>query len=121
MSDLEVYRDERGELAEFLPSVQSGRVYVFRARPGVTRGNHYHKHLIEKFLVVAGRGVIRLRQRHESATLAIPVDGKDFCVVDIPANTVHSIENVGTTDLVVVAWAGARFDPNHPDTYLEEI
>ena len=37
----------------------------------------------------------------------------------IPPGTVHSIENVGPTEMVTLFWAGEVFDPDRPDTYYE--
>lgn len=45
------------------------------------------------------------------------VSGRDFRVVDIPPGYTHSIENVGSTDMVVLFWASEIFDPQRPDTY----
>jgi len=45
------------------------------------------------------------------------VSGPDFRVVDIPPGYTHSIENIGTTELVTLFWASEIFDPTHPDTY----
>ena len=34
----------------------------------------------------------------------------------------HDIINLSDTeDLVTVMWANERFDPEHPDTYFEEV
>lgn len=45
------------------------------------------------------------------------VSGKEFKVVDIPPGYTHSIENVGTSELVTLFWASEVFDPARPDTY----
>ena len=45
------------------------------------------------------------------------VDGREFRVVDIPPGYAHSIENVGTTELVTLFWACEIFDPGRPDAY----
>ena len=58
---LDVKRDARGSLAEFIKSPWFGQIFVSRTRPGVTRGNHYHHTKTEKFFVVAGEGLIRFR------------------------------------------------------------
>ena len=58
---LDIKRDNRGELAEFLKSPHCGQIFVSRTKPGVTRGNHFHHTKIEKFLVVEGEALIRFR------------------------------------------------------------
>ena len=56
-----------------------------------------------------------------SALLEFPVCGEDYRVVDIPPGYTHSIENVGDTTLVTLFWASEVFDPQKPDTYMENV
>ena len=118
---LDVKRDPRGELAEFLKSPAFGQVFVSRTRPGITRGNHYHHTKVEKFLVLEGQAVVRFRQILDGSILELPVSGKDFRVVDIPPGYTHSIENVGERDLVTLFWSSEVFDPEAPDTYYQAV
>jgi UDP-2-acetamido-2,6-beta-L-arabino-hexul-4-ose reductase len=113
--------DPRGELAELLKSTHIGQIFVSRTRPGITRGNHYHDTKVEKFIVLEGDAIIRFRHVLENDSFEYPVSGKDFKVVDIPAGYTHSIENVGSNDLIVLFWADEIFDPDRPDTYFEEV
>ncbi len=119
--DLEQKTDARGALAEFVKSPHVGQVFVSRTKPGLTRGNHYHHTKVEKFFVVEGTGVVRLRHLRSGEMVEIKVSGEDFRVVDIPPGYTHSIENVGSTDMVVIFWASDVFDPNRPDTYYCEV
>jgi UDP-2-acetamido-2,6-beta-L-arabino-hexul-4-ose reductase len=115
--DLSARRDERGALAEFLKSETAGQLFISRTRPGAVRGNHYHHTKAEKFFVVEGNGMIRLRPADGTGAVSeYPVSGTDFRVVDIPPDYTHSIENVGAGELVVLFWASEIFDPDAPDT-----
>ena len=42
-------------------------------------------------------------------------------VVDIPPGYTHSIENIGSTELVTLFWASEVFDPAEPDTYAMNV
>ena len=114
---LEAKSDQRGALAEFLKSPHCGQLFVSRTKPGVTRGNHYHHTKTEQFFVVAGEGMIRMRQIEGGEIFEYPVRGEDFSVVDIPPGYTHSIENIGDGELVTLFWASQVFDPERPDTY----
>jgi UDP-2-acetamido-2,6-beta-L-arabino-hexul-4-ose reductase len=114
---LDVQSDARGSLAEFIKSPWFGQIFVSRTRPGVTRGNHYHHVKTEKFLVLSGEGVIRLRQIEEAQTHEIRVRGEDYRVVDIPPGYTHSITNVGGGEMITLFWASELFDPDRSDTY----
>jgi len=113
--------DERGVLAELLKSRHFGQIFVSRTRPGITRGNHYHDLKVEKFCVLEGEAVIRFRPILGGAVTEHRVSGRDFTVVDIPPGMAHSIENVGTSEMITLFWASEVFDHERPDTYASEV
>ncbi|MEI6259981.1 MAG: NAD-dependent epimerase/dehydratase family protein [Deltaproteobacteria bacterium] len=113
--------DPRGELAELLKSPHIGQIFVSRTRPGITRGHHYHDTKAEKFVVLEGDAVIRFRHILGGDVIEYPVSGREFCVVDIPPGYIHSVENVGQNDLIVLFWATEIFDPDIPDTFGQTV
>lgn len=119
--DLVSHCDQRGSFTEFLKSDDRGQVSVNISHPGIVKGNHWHHSKNEKFLVVSGEGVIRFRKIGEEQVIEYYVNGDHLQVIDIPTGYTHNIENVGTTDMVTIMWANEQFDPNHPDTYYEEV
>ena len=114
--DLHQRCDPRGCLAEFVKSEPFGQIFVSRTVPGITRGNHYHHLKTEKFLVLEGDAIVRFRHILDENVIEYPVKGSDFRVVDIPPGYTHSIENVGSGELVTLFWASEIFNPEHPDT-----
>jgi UDP-2-acetamido-2,6-beta-L-arabino-hexul-4-ose reductase len=118
---LDLKADNRGNLAEFLKSPSFGQIFVSRTKPGITRGNHYHHTKTEKFLVVQGRAVIRFRHILGDEIIEHRVSGDQFRVLDIPPGYTHSIENVGEGELVTLFWANEVFNPDHPDTFFDEV
>jgi len=119
--DLAVREDERGALAELLKLGGHGQIFVSRTRPGVTRGNHYHDSKVEKFVVLEGEAVIRFRRLTTGEIIEYPVCGREMRVVDIPPGWTHSIENVGTAEMIVLFWASEIFDPARPDTFAAKV
>src|ERR1700722_16024794 len=115
--NLEIKSDARGSLAEFIKEKHSGQIFVSRTKPGVTRGNHYHHTKTEKFFVVEGEGLIRMRAVEGGPVEAYSVTGSAYRVIDIPPGFTHSIANVGTKEMVTLFWSSEMFDPNRPDTY----
>jgi UDP-2-acetamido-2,6-beta-L-arabino-hexul-4-ose reductase len=115
---LEIKSDQRGCLAEFIKSNHVGQIFISRTRPGITRGNHYHHTKTEKFFVVEGEGIIRMRQIGSSKVVEYRVRGEAFQVIDIPPGYTHSIENIGAGDMITLFWASEIFDPDMPDTYF---
>lgn len=113
----EVHADARGSFTELLHMGGYGQISVNISKPGIVKGEHWHHTKHEKFIVVAGRGIIRLRQVYGSDVLCYPVGGDAPTVVDIPPGYTHNIENLGDTDMVTLMWASEPFDPERPDTY----
>jgi UDP-2-acetamido-2,6-beta-L-arabino-hexul-4-ose reductase len=116
--NLEIRSDARGSLAEFIKQEHFGQVFVSRTKPGITRGNHYHHTKTEKFFVVEGDGLIRMRAVEGGPVQEYPVTGSAYQVIDIPPGFTHSITNVGTEEMVTLFWSSEMFDPNRPDTYF---
>jgi UDP-2-acetamido-2,6-beta-L-arabino-hexul-4-ose reductase len=108
--------DERGNLAEFIKTEPFGQLFISRTKPGITRGNHYHNTKTEKFLVVAGEAIIRIRDIRNGVLTEYAVRGEDYKVVDIPPGCTHSIENIGRNELVTLFWSNEIFDRSRPDT-----
>lgn len=118
---LDAKHDVRGWLAELIKSKQFGQMFVSVTKPGITRGNHYHNSKVEKFIVISGSGVIRLRYIRSDDVIEYKVSGEKLQVVDIPPGFTHSIENTGDCDLITLFWANEMFDPNKTDTYFEKV
>jgi UDP-2-acetamido-2,6-beta-L-arabino-hexul-4-ose reductase len=115
--NLDIKSDARGSLAEFIKEKHFGQIFVSRTKPGVTRGNHYHHTKTEKFFVVEGEGVVRMRAVEGGPVEEYFVTGNAYKVIDIPPGFTHSITNVGTSEMVTLFWSSEMFDPNRPDTY----
>jgi UDP-2-acetamido-2,6-beta-L-arabino-hexul-4-ose reductase len=113
--------DNRGSFTEFIKTINNGQVSVNVSKPGITKGNHWHHTKNEKFLVVSGKGLIQFRNINESEIIEYYVSGEKLEVIDIPTGYTHNIINVGDTDLVTIMWANESYDPNHPDTFYQEV
>ena len=115
-----MHQDPRGSFTELFRTASHGQLSVSLTRPGIVRGNHWHRTKAETFWVVQGEGVIRL-QSPMGEVCSFPVSGREITAIDIPPGYAHTIENRGSTDLVTLLWASECFDPSHPDTYSQEV
>lgn len=113
---LTVHADDRGALFEFVKSGHGGQAFLSTTRPGITRGNHFHTRKYERFIVVGGEAVIRLRHVLEDVVHEFPVSGAQPSYVDIPTLYTHNITNVGSSELTTLFWTNEFFDPNNADT-----
>ncbi|MCR4923891.1 MAG: capsular polysaccharide biosynthesis protein CapF [Lachnospiraceae bacterium] len=119
--DLKMNIDNRGSFTEFIKTEGNGQVSVNVAKPGITKGNHWHHSKIEKFLVVKGKGCFKFRRLGSSEVIEYHVSDEKLEVIDIPPGYVHNIINEGDEELVTIIWANELFDKDNPDTFYEEV
>jgi UDP-2-acetamido-2,6-beta-L-arabino-hexul-4-ose reductase len=115
------YGDERGMFAEMLKTKDSGQFSFFTAKPGVTRGGHYHHSKTEKFLVVQGGAKFGFRHVVSDETHEIITTSKKLKIVETVPGWSHDITNIGTEEMVVMLWANEIFDPDNPDTIAHKV
>lgn len=114
--------DERGSFTELLKTKNCGQISVNITKPGITKGQHWHNSKWEFFMVVAGHGLIQERQIGSDEKIEFEVSGDRIQAVHMLPGYTHNIINLSETEnLVTVMWANEQFDPNHPDTYFEEV
>lgn len=117
-----VHADDRGELFETVRAHGStGQAFVSTTRPGQSRGDHYHLHKVERFVVLRGEAKISLRRLLHDDVVTFRLSGNTPSYVDMPTLWVHNIRNVGDTELVTMFWADQLLDPENPDQYPEKV
>lgn len=119
--DLVLRSDARGHLFEAVKSNAGGQTFVSLTKPGVTRGNHFHLSKIERFCVLKGEAVIKIRRLFSDVVREFKVSGSKPQIIDIPTLHTHSISNVGEGELFTLFWTNEIFDPDNPDTYVEIV
>lgn len=114
--------DPRGRLVEAVKG-RGGEVQVFYSstNPGFTRGQHWHRHKVERFLVLSGTGTMRLRRLFSDEVVEFPVNGDQPAIVDMPTFWAHSITNTGDAPMMTLFFADELYDPANPDTIPEEV
>ncbi|WP_116112735.1 NAD-dependent epimerase/dehydratase family protein [Austwickia chelonae] len=116
------HADTRGSFVEVLRQHGgSGQSSFSTTVPGVTRGDHLHFRKIERFVVVRGRGVIRLRKVLTDEIVEIEVTGEAPLAVDMPTSWTHSITNTGDEEMLTLFWINEMYDPADADTYPEKV
>ena len=113
--------DDRGSLFEIVKEEKGSQIFFSTTKPGIVRGNHYHTRKQEKFCVVKGEAIIRLRRIGTDKVIEYQVSGEKPVVVEMPIFYTHNIENVGTGELCTLFWTNELFDPNDSDTFFEKV
>lgn len=122
--DLKMNVDPRGSFTELVHSLNCGQVSINISKPGITKGQHWHHSKWETFIVVAGRGLIQLRNEADpnAPILNYEVSGEKIQAVQMLPGYTHNIINLSETeDLVTVMYCNEIFNPNRPDTYFDPV
>ena len=113
--------DQRGSFVEMLKTKDSGQFSFFTAKPGVTRGGHYHHMKTEKFLVIKGIARFNFLHIYKNETHSLEITGENPVIVETVPGWSHDITNIGSDELIVMLWANEIFDKNKPDTFAKEV
>lgn len=115
------HADHRGAYTELMRAGCGGQTSFSVTLPGLTRGDHFHTRKIERFSVISGEALIRLRRVGTPDTMEFRLTGNEPSFVDMPVWYTHSITNTGSTDLLTVFWINEFYDPGDPDTYPDTV
>jgi UDP-2-acetamido-2,6-beta-L-arabino-hexul-4-ose reductase len=114
--------DARGSFTELLRTEGHGQFSVNVSRPGIVKGEHWHNTKWEFFIVVSGHALIQERKIGSDEVLNFEVSGDRIEAVHMLPGYTHNIINLSQTEnLVTLMWASECFDPNHPDTFREDV
>ena len=121
--------DNRGNFTEIFRTSCCGQVSINIAKPGITRGQHWHNSKCEIFIVISGHGIIQERKvgidpetKEAYPILEFEVTGEEMRAVQILPGYTHNIINLSETEnLVTVMWANEPFDEKYPDTFYEPV
>lgn len=120
--DYRMNSDQRGSFTELIRTPDRGQVSVNVSRPGITKGQHWHRCKNEIFIVVKGRGLIQMRNLKDGTLEEYEVSGDRIQGVWMKPGWTHNIINLSETeDLVTVMWASETLDMDRPDTYFEPV
>ena len=113
--------DHRGILFESAKGGHESHTFLSTTLPGQKRGDHFHYDLVERFLVVRGEAIIRVRKILTNEVQEFHVSGDAPAAIDMPPLHTHHIENISSSDVLTFFWSNRIFDPNNPDTYADPV
>lgn len=118
---LRLNTDARGTLFETVKGGNGGQSFMSSTVSGARRGDHFHLTKVERFIVVQGEALIRIRRVLTDDVREFHVTGKQPMAIDMPPLHTHNIENVGDQELLTLFWTHDMFDPARPDTYADPV
>lgn len=125
---LDVYRDSRGWLVEFLRSTHMeessqrlGQIYMTVASPGQKKGGHYHNHKREGFCVLRGTCRIHVRVMETAEESFFDLSEKELFWLRIEPGVAHLFENVGEGEMALLIYSDTLYDEKNPDSVNYEF
>lgn len=113
--------DDRGCLTELIRSEMSGQVSYITTKHGITRGEHFHTHKLERFIIIDGDALIKLRKIGDTQVISKKISSGKPTYIDIPIWYTHNLTNIGLKDLKTIIWTNELYSKDHPDTYFEKV
>ncbi|HIH50322.1 MAG: WxcM-like domain-containing protein [Candidatus Micrarchaeaceae archaeon] len=121
--EIDVREDERGIFAEILKNdglkERIKEVLLVVSRPGVIRGNHYHKKKAEWLCLLKGKGKFLYVDNETGARKEFVIDNKPT-IIETPLNVAHAVKNVGDEDLYLLEISDHLYSED-PDISKREI
>lgn len=120
--DYRMNEDSRGSFTELIRTLDRGQVSVNITKPGITKGQHWHQSKWEIFIVVAGHGLIQMRNLKDNEIEEYEVDGSKIQGVWMKPGWTHNIINLSDKDdLITIMFASELLNQDRPDTYFEPV
>lgn len=109
------HNDNRGYLEEvFKPEMlpenhrEFGQCFLTTAKPGVTKGNHWHHYKYELFYLVKGEATLYFKDLDSDEVTELSMSENDPKVVQIPPGPLHAIKNTGTQDFYLLVYTDKK-------------
>jgi UDP-2-acetamido-2,6-beta-L-arabino-hexul-4-ose reductase len=102
-----------------LENAQFGHLLLSVAHAGQSRGGHYHKKKHEWFCVIKGSSVLQVVDIRTGEKKEISMSESNRVLVKLYPYCKHTITNVGTEDVILLAYTDLPFDPKDPDTFYD--
>lgn len=113
------HSDNRGYFTELVRSHGESQFSLSRTVPGITRGNHFHRRKIERFIVLNGEAEITLRRVDSGAATSFKLTTNTRLMLDIPIWYTHNVTNTSpNVDLEMLFWINEWYNDNDSDTYI---
>ena len=115
--DLKSHKDSRGNFVEFIKSKNFGQISYFSINVKKERGGHYHHSKVEQFLILKGNAKIKYVNLFDKKVIIKKISGKNMKIFRTMPGYVHTIVNIGKSELIGIVWANETFNIKKPDTF----
>ncbi len=117
-----VISDDRGWFLKMVDGNEMGNpfaceVYVTSARPGESKGGHYHLVAKEWFMLIKGEALLSIVDVDSKEKNEILLSGTEPKTIYVPSGIAHQFKNVGTGDFILIAFTDQKYNPSDTIVY----
>jgi len=92
-------------------------VYITSAKPGESKGGHYHKIANEWFTLIKGVAILILEDVMSKEKKQIKLNSLDSKTILVPPYIAHSFLNNGNEDYLLLAYTDRKYDSSDTIVY----
>lgn len=92
-------------------------VYITSAKPGESKGGHYHLIAREWFTLLKGNALLTIIDTDTTEKLEISLNDIEPETIYIPPGIAHSFQNVGDNNFILIAFTDVKYDPSDTLNY----
>ncbi len=122
---LDIKKDDRGWLAEILRPEHVpggfGQFLVTAAKPGIVKGNHYHKRKVEWYCVIEGDMEVHLLDLKTQERKTLVMGESNMSILKINPNISHAVKCISDKPAILLIYISESYNPDNPDTFIEEV
>ena len=115
------HEDNRGFFSEIIRLNGQAQFSFSTTNKDITRGDHFHTRKIERFTVIKGEALIKIRKIGTKKVIEYKMGKSLPSSVDMFPWHTHNIQNIGNEELITLFSINEHFDNNDPDTYHEKV
>jgi dTDP-4-dehydrorhamnose 3,5-epimerase-like enzyme len=107
--------DSRGWFLKVIDGNEPGNlfpceVYITSAKPGESKGGHYHLKTREWFTLIKGAALLTIIDVDTGEKSEITLIDTKPQTINIPARFAHKFHNTGSEDFVLIAYTDRQYD-----------
>lgn len=115
--------DERGWFLKAITGTEenipshTGEVYLTMAKPGQSKGGHYHPEAVEWFTLIEGKALLKLEDVKTHQRKYIPMSLEKAESIFIPNGVAHIVVNLSDQNIILLAYTDKLYDPKDTIPY----
>lgn len=130
LEKLKKFDDERGFLIEFLKNSELaadkkpfGQIYLATIKPGLVRGNHFHRTKDEYFTVMNGLVSVVVEDIETKEREEFEIDSSKDTItrLRVGPGVAHAFKNIGASEVVLTAYTDKEYDADSLDQEPYEL